>query len=171
MRQRPGSRRACLGRRGVFRIRKSRTRRRCNRGRASLPARDWESEQSPTGLKAHVPMYLPGSDDCLDACLEFYDADLSSLIKRHDGNAQGVGQTCQAVRLVLVVERVEDLDCKQKAIRKERWSKLDMLASHWSPRYVVHVVGGGSGRRRRVLSGTLLRGSTRGSRHGCLGVD
>jgi hypothetical protein len=109
MRQRPGSRRACLDRRGVFRIRKSRTRRRCSRGQALLPARDWESEQSPIGLKAHVPMYLPGSNDCLDARFEFYDADLSRLIKRHDGNAQRVGQTCKAVRLVLVVECVEDL--------------------------------------------------------------
>ena len=57
-------------------------------------------------------MYLPGSDDCLDARLELDDADLGRLIKRHDGDAQRVGQTCKTVGLVLVVECVEDLDCR-----------------------------------------------------------
>ena len=55
-------------------------------------------------------MYLPGSDDCLDARLELDDADLCRLVERNSRYIQGRGQTCEAVRLILVVERVQDFD-------------------------------------------------------------
>jgi hypothetical protein len=66
----------------------------------------------------------------LDAGLELDDADLGVLIKRHDGDAQSVWQTCEAVGFVLVVEGVKHLDCEDMDVRQVTQMVLDMLASH-----------------------------------------
>lgn len=52
-----------------------------------------------------------GRDDGLDALAELHDADLRRLVDGDRGNAEDVGEAGQAVCLVVVVERVEDLDC------------------------------------------------------------
>lgn len=52
---------------------------------------------------------LPRGDDGLYADLKLHDTNLS-FIKSHDGDRQRIGQSGQAIRLVIVVKRVENLD-------------------------------------------------------------
>lgn len=81
----------------------------------------------------------------MDACLELNDANLRVLVKRHNRDTESVWQPSQTVGLVLVIERVEDLDCKIATIRLCSFDVLIMLASHRTTRYVaivVVVVGG-----------------------------
>jgi hypothetical protein len=107
----------------------------------------------------------------LDACLELNDANLRVLVKRDDGNTESVWQPSQAIGLVLVIEGVKDLDCEVALVRLESFVVLNMLASHWTTRYIACVVVVvGSGRRRRLLHGTTLHGHGGWSRHGCLRV-
>lgn len=73
---------------------------------------------------------IPSSNDGLDACLEVDDADLRVFVKRYDGNGEGVWQTGQAVRLVLIIKCVEHLDCNSILVRQELSVVLHMLASH-----------------------------------------
>jgi hypothetical protein len=76
----------------------------------------------------------------LDAGLELDDANLRVFVERHDGDFEHVGQTSQAVGLVLVVERVENLDCKVAVVRQTSFVVLDILASHWTTRYIAGVL-------------------------------
>lgn len=73
----------------------------------------------------------------MNACLELNDANQCVLVKGHDGDADRVWQPSQAVGLVLVIERVKDLDCEVAMVRLKSSVILDMLASHWTTRYVV----------------------------------
>lgn len=53
----------------------------------------------------------PCSYNSLNAGLEFDDSHFGSFVQRYDRHIQHAWQTGQTIRLVLIVERVEYLDC------------------------------------------------------------
>jgi hypothetical protein len=50
----------------------------------------------------------------LDASLQLHDAQLGGFVKGKCRNVQGTGQAGQAVRLILIIERVKNLDCTRR---------------------------------------------------------